>query len=213
MASRLSVPAILLLYYSPLGSSAPTILEHVDSFARHSAFPVFSVNTELGFPRGLSHLRFRVVVLHYSVFGRYPYLLNAAFRRYVAESRDSYRIAFFQDEHQYCQPRFRFIDAMGIDCIYSLLEPSEVPKVYLRHTRARTVRHTLTGFVSDDLIEKARTWTLPDAQRSIDIGYRGRPLAFFMGKGAQEKTLIATEFLRRAAAGGQSSYGARHQDR
>ena len=197
--SRLHVPAILLLYYSPLGANAATVSEHVGSFARHSRFPVFSVNTELGFPRGLARLDFRVVVLHYSVFGRYPYLLNSAFCRYIAESRASYRIAFFQDEYQYCTARFRFLDDMRIDCIYSLLEPSEVSRVYLEHTRVRKVLHTLTGFVSDDLVETAARWSLPDEQRGIDVGYRGRQLPFFMGRGAQEKTVIAQEFVRRTA--------------
>jgi len=195
----LHVPAILLLYYSPLGANAATVSEHVGSFARHSGFPVFSVNTELGFPRGLSRLDFRVLVLHYSVFGRYPYLLSSAFQRYVADSGHSYRIAFFQDEYQYCTARFRFIDDMSIECIYSLLEPSEVSRVYLRHTRVPKVRHTLTGFVSDDLVETAARWSLPDGQRRIDVGYRGRQLPFFMGKGAQEKTVIAQEFVKRTA--------------
>jgi hypothetical protein len=188
-----------LLYYSPLGASAATVSEHVGSFARHSRFPVFSVNTELGFPRGLLRLGFRVVVLHYSVFGRYPYLLSDAFCRYLADSSDSYRIAFFQDEYQYCTARFRFLDDMRIDCVYSLLEPAEVSRVYLKHTRVPKVLHTLTGFVSDDLIEAAQRWALPDEQRQIDVGYRGRQLPFFMGRGAQEKTVIAQEFVKRTA--------------
>lgn len=198
MKSCLNVPGILLIHYSPLGANAPTVTEHVRSFERYSKFEVFTVNTELGFPRGLSQLQFSVLVLHYSVFGRWPFLLDDRFIEYI-RAANGYKIAFFQDEHQNCGARFKFIDEMCIDCIYSLLEPAEVPKVYGKYTRVRDVRHTLTGYVSDELIDTAQRWYIPDGQRHIDIGYRGRPLAFFMGRGGQEKSLIAHEFLARNA--------------
>ena len=42
-------------------------------------------------------------------------------------------------------------------------------------------------------------YTTPDAQRPIDIGYRGRQPDFSMGKGAQEKHVIGVRFRELAA--------------
>lgn len=196
--SHMNVPGILLIYYSPLGAQAPTVSEHVRSFERYSQFNVFTVNTELGFPTGLPQLQFSVIVLHYSLFGRWPFQLDRRFIEYIRVAT-GFKVAFFQDEHQNCTARFRFIDDARINSIYSLLEPREVPKVYGRYTRVTDVRHTLTGYVSDELIDMAQRWQKPDSERHIDIGYRGRALAYFMGRGGQEKSAIAHEFLARSA--------------
>src|SRR3954453_1840141 len=84
-----TVNGILLLYDHPLEPNAPTIMEHVDAFARHSRFDVWSVNTALGFPKSLGELDFSVVVLHYSLFGWFPFKLDEWFERYLERS-DAY---------------------------------------------------------------------------------------------------------------------------
>lgn len=192
------VKGILLLHHLPFGPNAPTIEEHITCFGRYSQFKVWSVNTEFGFPRGLRDIRFQVILLHYSLFGFWPYELNRAFLDYLAQSSGSYKIAFFQDEYRFCQGRFRFLDQYGIDCVYTLLEPEHVKDVYRKYTRVPSFHYTLTGYVSEDLMEAARKLDKPEEERSIDVGYRARPLDFYMGRGAREKTGIAEEFVRRA---------------
>jgi len=193
------VNGILLLYHHPLRSSAATVMEHVNAFTRHSRLPVCSVNTALGFPAGLRRLRFQIVVLHYSLFSTGRYYLNQQFLRYLADSVCRYKIAFFQDEHRYCQPRFAFLNRYKIDCVYTLLEPAYFQDVYQKYTAVPKLVYTLAGYVSDDLVAIARALTKPDHQRTIDVGYRGRRLDFYMGQGAQEKHEIATGFVRRAS--------------
>jgi hypothetical protein len=190
---------ILLIYHHPHTVSAPTIMEHVDSFERYSRFKVWKVNTAHGFPKGIRDVDFAVIVLHYSPFGRYPFLLPKAFQDYVQGSTQSLRIAFFQDEHQYCQERFALIDKLGIEVVYSLLEPAHFDTVYYRNTRVRAVLPTLTGYVCDNFINRASQFAKPFSERQIDVGYRGRSLAYFMGRGAQEKSAIGEGFLRHAA--------------
>jgi hypothetical protein len=189
------INGILLFYHHPLRDNAPTIMEHVNSFCRCSRFRVWAVNTELGFPRGLQDLRFRIIVFHWSLFGSWPYQFGGPFAEYLAQSRESYKTAFFQDEHRYCQNRFQFLNANDIDCVYTLVEPPCFSDVYQRYTHVPQLFHTLTGYVSDSLIEIARTMTKPESARAIDVGYRARPLAFYMGRGGQEKTEIAERFL------------------
>ena len=170
------VNGILLLYYRPLTAGAPTILEHVSAIPSHSRFAVWTVNTALGFPRGLRDLDFRIIVLHYSlfgpptVFGSWPDGLDAEFLAYMTGSRGSYKIAFFQDEHHYCQPRFALLNACEVDCVYTLLDPAHWDAVYRGHTRVRDLVHTLTGYVSDRLVERARVLARPDSERTVDVG-------------------------------------------
>ena len=44
---------------------------------------MWTVNTELGFPGALDALNFRIMVLHYSLFGWRPFYLSDPFRRYL----------------------------------------------------------------------------------------------------------------------------------
>lgn len=192
------IDGILLLYHHPPTVNAPTILEHVDAFQRHSRFPVFLVNTNLGFPRALDRCDFRVIVLHYSLFGTARYCLNPRFLNYLEARGESYKVAYFQDEHQHCAQRFSFIDRYDIHAVYTLLEPAYHEVVYGDHCRASVIRRTLTGYVSEALVRRARRLRTSDAERSIDIGYRARKLPYWMGRGAQEKHEIAREVLDRA---------------
>lgn len=193
------VNGVLLIYNHPIWSNSPTILEHMNAFAAHSQFNVWTVNTEGGFPPALRSLRFRVILLHYSLFGYWPYLqLNNRFLHYLANDKVSYKIAFFQDEYHFCQPRFDFINYFGIDCIYTLIEPGYFNDVYGKYTRADSLVYTIPGYVSNDLIDRGNQLFKPDENRLIDIGYRGRKLEYYMGQGAQEKTEIARLFKERS---------------
>lgn len=194
---------ILLLYHHPLAKSAPTIMEHVEAFGRHSRFNVWSVNTEFGCPRFLKfhELDFEIVVLHYSLFGAAPYRLDEYFLTYLVGT-SAYKIAFFQDEYHYCPPRFDFLNVQSVDCVYTLLEPDHWQQVYGKYTNVPKLVYTIPGFASDSLSEQATSLTKPEAERTVDIGYRGRTLPPYMGRGAQEKAEIGHQVLKRAAGSG-----------
>lgn len=197
------VDGVLLLYHRPLLiGEASTLTEHIEAFRKHSRFPVWCVNTEEQFPVGLDDLRFKAIVLHYSLFGGAGYHLGPRFLDYLDRSIDAYKIAFFQDEHQHCRGRFAFIDRHRLDCIYTLVEPAQLDATYRAHTKVDKLVTTIPGYASDSLREAARRFARADAARTIDIGYRARPLAFFMGRGAQEKVGIAQGFVERARGRG-----------
>ena len=77
------VNGILLLYYHPLSKNASTIMEHVESFGRYSKYKVSALNLAYGFPIGLRDLEFSTVVLHYSLFGSYPFAIPEKFLKYI----------------------------------------------------------------------------------------------------------------------------------
>ncbi|MBL7069131.1 MAG: hypothetical protein ISS34_04665 [Candidatus Omnitrophica bacterium] len=190
---------ILLLYHYPLNLNASTIMEYVNAFERYSKFKVLKVNTAFGFPKALKAAKFQTIVLHYSLFGTWPFMLNSDFLEYLNRCRRSYKIAIFQDEFQYCKQRFGFINHYKIDSIYTLIKPEYFKDVYRKYTSVSKIIHIpFSGYVSEELIRSAKSIVSPDSKRKIDIGYRGRELAFYMGKGAREKYDIAAGFRERA---------------
>lgn len=174
-------------------------MDHIESFGRHSRYPIFMMNTDCGYPRILSKLNFDVVILHYSLFAGSHYHLSRRHLRYLSESRSSYKIAFFQDEYRFCRKRFGFLNELDIDAVYTLLGPEHHHLVYGSHTSVREVQTTLTGYVSDELIARAQQLFVPDEDRTVDVGYRTRRLPYWMGRGSQEKHEIAEGFCKMAA--------------
>lgn len=198
------INGILFIYHHPPMINAPTIMEHVDSFAKHSQFKIWTMNTEFGFPHRMGELQFKIIVLHYSLFGFVPTQLNptqlsSKFLHYIEQCKESYKIAFFQDEHHYCQRRFNFLNSYNINCVYTLVEPAYFKDTYQKYTKVPKLIYNIPGYVSDDMIEKARKHSKPHHDRSIDVGYRGRQLLYYMGEGAQEKYVIGTQFKEHAS--------------
>ncbi len=203
---RERVGGVLVIYdrpITPFHRDASTVVEHASSFGHHSALGVVEVNADAGFPPGLEGIEFDAIILHYSLFGMTRYRLDEGFLRYLRDS-DAYTVAFFQDEYFACQRRFAFINNYEIDCVYTCLEPDQFDQVYGRYTKVGKVVSTLTGYVSDHLLEAAGRFAQPDAARAVDVGYRGRPLPAYLGRGAQDKTLIGERFAELAADSGLS---------
>lgn len=197
-----NVSGILLLYHHRFSATAPTIMEHINAFPTHSQFPVWPINTRLGFPQGLTGLNFKIILLHYSVMSAGSHRLNSKFLNYLEQNQSSYKIAFFQDEYHYCTHRFDFINHYNIDCVYTLIEPTYFKDTYEKYTSVPKIKYTIPGYVSDDLVSVGKSLTKPFESRSIDVGYRGRHLPFYMGQGAQEKRAIGEKFKELASGYG-----------
>ncbi len=193
---------MLVLYHHPLSADAATVMENVKSFEQHSQFKVWTVNTALGFPKSLRDLQFETLVLHYSLFGNWPYLFDDTFLNYIELSRSSYKVAFFQDEYHHCGQRFSFLNRNAIDCVYTLVEAPYFKDVYQKYTNVPKLVNYIPGYVADELVETGREMFLPEEQRRLDIGYRGRRLPFYTGRGALEKTRIGIDFRERAKDSG-----------
>jgi len=195
---------VILLYNRPTCpwfEDAATVDEHIAAYARYSRFRVWEINTDLGFPRGLVELPVAAVVLHYSLFHTTGYKLDAGLRRFLAET-DAYKVAFFQDEHHFCRQRFAFLNDYGFDCVFTCLEEAEFDKVYRRYTDVPTLVSNYPGYASEEMVSAAERFALPESERWIDIGYRGRSLPPYNGRAAQEKAKIATGFAAAAADSG-----------
>lgn len=194
--------AVLLLYHRPparLYRDASTVMEHVSAFKRHSRFPVYEVNTEYGFPSKLAEVEPVAVILHYSLFGSGLYRLSPRFLQWLDGSR-AYKICFFQDEFYYCGRRFRFLNDHAIDCVFTHVEPEYVDRVYGRYTSVPRVEYNVPGYVSEELLAAASRHRHSARDRAVDVGYRGRPLPAYMGRGSQEKAEIGARFRELASS-------------
>jgi len=191
------LPDILFLYHEPAWEPrAETVRESIDAIQKDSRYMLWALNTEHALPPRFSSLRFRVILFHYSLFVP-DYKIPPALDAWLMQSGDSYKVAFFQDEHHYCQQRFAFINRHRIQAVYSMGDAAFIEKTYRRHTTVETVRTGLTGYVGPDLASIAKQLHIDDRQRPIDIGYRGRRSALVTGKAGEEKWKIAETFLQK----------------
>lgn len=198
VTEKKKVGGVLLLFHCPIAATPPFIQEHIDSFKMYSKFEVWAVNTELGFPGGLEYFDFQVIVFSYTLFAANPFYLGRDFLEYV-QSSQAYKIAFFQDEYRFWPERSGFINSCRIDCVYTCLEPAYFNQTYRSRTSAGRIRQYLPGYVSSRQVKEGLRHVAADSDREIDIGYRGRPTFFWMGKGPREKTVIGKKFQVRAA--------------
>jgi hypothetical protein len=191
------INAILLLYHHAYKENASTIMEHISAFSRFSAFDVFERNTLYGFPSYLNKFEFTIIVLHYSLFGL-PICLDKHYREYLKTCRNSYKVAFLQDEYRYWPERSEFLNETKVDCVYTLLEPEFFDVTYRKKTNVKKMFYNLPGYVSREIEQLSKKFYKPEEERSIDIGYRGRRLPYYLGLGSQEKHIIGVEFKKRA---------------
>jgi len=198
------INGILVIYNHNLCPYASNMFEHIKAFRENSRFPVWEVNTHFGFPEVLRELEFKVIVLHYSIFGWTSVFLSEEFLEYLGESGDSYKIAFFQDEYRYWPERSEVLNRFKVDCVYTCIEPEYYDATYRKYTRVPRLVTYLPGYVSEEMVRWAGEVIKPDRQRRIDVGYRGRRSYHYMGKAAREKHEIGTRFLELASGSGLS---------
>jgi hypothetical protein len=192
----------LLLYYFPSAfwfRDASTIMDHVEAFTRYSRFGIQQLNTDEPLPARVAKLDFELVIVHYTVVsGSGAYLLTEDLMRWLRTSR-AHKVLFAQDEFHHCGHRFWFCNEVGVDTVYTLLEPPEFDKVYGSHTRVPRIRTNLPGYVSEQMISDGERIRIPDQERPTDIGYRARELPAYCGRGGLEKAEIGRRVLERGA--------------
>lgn len=194
------INGILLLYYHPPTEYAPTVMDSVESFSQYSQFKVWALNTYLGYPKSLNSLQFKIIILHYSMFGSANYLLSPPFLQLLDKNAGSHKVAVWQDECYNFRQRAAFANRYKIDCIYTCLKPKYFDEVYYKRCPSvKNVLPTLTGYVSEQMIQKAEQLAKTWKERSIDVGYRARRVPSYLGLGGQEKVEIAQKFIAHTA--------------
>ncbi len=189
---RLSV----LLLCDDFKGHASTVLDHIGAFTRYSRHDVHLFNPRLVSDSTLLDLDvFDVVILHYSIFVISENYLSPRFREKVRRY-GGLKVQFIQDEHRRVDQMTDMMRYLGIHVLFTLLPNREVGKVYsAERLPGVQLVHSLAGYVPESLQDVSAP---PLEARSIDIGYRGRTLPFWLGRVAQEKAWIGQGILAAA---------------
>src|SRR6185295_12924267 len=190
--SRLSV----LMLCDDSSSHANTLLEHIEAFGKFSRHRMSIFN-----PRGLDDCRFLdlndfdVVVIHFSLCIIADSYLSPALRDKVSRF-EGLKVLFIQDDYRWVNQISKMVRYLGIKVLFTLVPEAEIPKIWDETRLPQVVKlNTLAGYIPDGL---ARVQAPPIELRSIDVGYRGRELPYWLGRLSQDKVTIAQGFLTRA---------------
>ena len=187
---------VLLIHRLPLASFASTLSEHVLAFPLYSNPDVTLLNVELGLPEKLSSRKFDVIVLHYSLFGTHPFRLSDRFLDFLLAQRKTLKVAFFQDEHQYCQERFDLINKFKIDLVYSLFTQENASRIYLQNTSCTSVHYTLPGYVSETLVQKSNCYITDKKQEKL-MWDTGQELLVLYGQRLRKNQILERYLLKK----------------
>ena len=179
----------LLCDYSK--SSTGTILDHINSIINYSFHNVQIINFRHNLPAGINLDDYDCLILHYTLVACNDYYISPDTRISIMNFTGA-KLVFIQDEYRFIDATVAAFSAMKINGILTVVNKQIVPHIYppqkLSGVRCETI---LTGYVPKNL----HNLEVPAfADRSIDVGYRGRDLPYWLGYFAQEKRIIADKF-------------------
>jgi hypothetical protein len=191
MPETLAVMAKLLLFIDTHAMHTGTVRDHVRSLTRLSNHEIYLAEYRGAVQAAIELSHFDVIVFHYSVIlaqvGRAPGNLTAHCKGFRG-----LKVVLIQDEYRWINDTVRAAVDLNICVIFTVVN-SEMIDVIYGHPGLSKVRkeQTLTGFVPEQLLKRS---VPPFSQRSIDVGYRGRSVPFWLGGFAQEKRRIGERF-------------------
>lgn len=192
-------PQTLLLYAMP-GETAATVGHYIEALGTIAGFDTRSLNLSWRLPESLDLDRFDVILIHYSLMAGEdavsgPALLTPRSIARVAASR-ALKAVFLQDEHRNIRNTVAVLRALDAGVVFTTMPPQFIGAVYPESALpgVRMV-NVLTGYVDPSfLAHPAPAY----AERPVDVGYRGRRIAYWLGRLPQEKAWIAERFLSEA---------------
>ena len=181
----------ILLFCDLRRNNANTIDDHAQAFERFSQHRVFPFDP-IGQHRcwSLDLDEFDVVVLHYSVFVLSEEYLNPEFKQKLRNFR-GLKIQFIQDDYRRVDEMAAAARDLGVQVLFTLYPKDKIPQVWTPRLPKVECCATLAGYVPDNIL---RLSTPPIAERTLDVGYRGRSLPYWLGDLGQEKGWITREF-------------------
>lgn len=192
--------------------SADVVRDHINAIQRHSRHRIEILNP-IWHRKGwaIDTCRYDAIAIHYSICIVSDYHLPEP----IAERIRGFpgpKIQIIQDEYRWIDRMTGVMADLGIGAVFSSLVPENIRKVYHHpHLSGVWFYSGLPGYVPD----RWRDLSVPPvAARPFHLVYRGRPLPVWLGKFAQEKSLIADHGERMAERYGLTTdIKAREEDR
>jgi hypothetical protein len=194
---------VLVLYYSRQHPLRTAVSDHLYSLDRYTEANCFYVN--VGMPGRVDFLRsveFDLVVFHTILLWERvnPLQFRAALSRvdWVADLACP-KVILPQDEHLHGDELAWLIGQFGVTHVMSCAQEDQwdllYPEVDREHVDFATV---LTGYLSDDTLERIGRILERSASRDIDVGYRAWDPWPSLGRHGLLKTEIGRRFLKAA---------------
>src|SRR4029079_7813537 len=90
-----------------------------------------------------------------------------------------------------------FLNRYAIDCLFTRHKAQHWADIYSEARTLKKLIFNMAGYVAQDLVDSANRLAKPLESRTIDVGYRGRRLPYYLGRAALEKSQLGEEFLAR----------------
>jgi hypothetical protein len=202
----------ILLLCDESRSHAANVLQHIEALATLSEHEVYRFNP-VDRPdacRLLDLNEFDAVAIHYTIS-----LLSARYLPPPLPERltrfEGLKVQFIQDEYRAVDAVTAAMRSLGIDVLFTCVPEPAAGAMYDSRLPSVTRVFTLPGYLPDELVGR----DVPrSAQRSIDVGYRGRDVPIWLGRLGREKTEIARAFLEHVGGRGlRCDISSREKDR
>ncbi len=176
-------------------NDANVIREHCKYFQQYSMnkFYYFDpVNRQI--PKWLNLNKFNSIVIHWSIYSIGQWYLDDSWIEAISSSK-ALKVMFIQDEYRKVNAFTNMMRHLRINILYTCVPQSEINKVYPEEKLPNVKKiNTLTGYVPEYFYSNKPKFDL--SERPLDVIYRGRVLGYWYGALAQEKILIAEQFLK-----------------
>jgi len=193
---------IAILYHArgtyPLRSAVET---HLFAWKRHSQHRTAYVNAAFNDPaRILADLKPDAIIVHTSFcslrWNDAEYLRLAPAIAAISDM-NAVKIAIPQDEYYFTARLREMVTAMGIDVVLSCADQDNWRPLYGDLTDSVAFKTVLTGYLDDDVVRRARSWSKPLAERAIFLSYRAWDTGFWLGEHGTHKVRVG-ETMRTA---------------
>lgn len=197
---------ILVLYALSQRKTRKTILDSFYCFSKYdqknnyyflNIIDIDSVKKvyKMGFHKSI---KLSAIIVHYSAIAQrfdrlwwnyYKSLLIDMLKQY-----DCTKIIIPQDEYNCTYYTQEFIRASGIKHIYTCAFEDDYEKLYPKDLNYIKIETVFTGYIDEDTLNKIHKLGY-DRERNIDIGYRARKGAYWLGRHGQLKSQLVEVFL------------------
>jgi len=184
----------ILLLCDKNKNHADTVLQHIAAFTDLSEHNVYIFNPLwLKNSRSLDLDEFDVVVIHYSLILIADHFLAPTLREKIRHFR-GLKIQFIQDDYRWINQMTAMMRYIGIHILFTLVPQDEISKIWTEERLPRVTKlTTLAGYVPRIDVQPP-----PLKSRSLDVGYRGRTIPYWIGKITQDKVWIGQGFMQHA---------------
>jgi len=177
----------ILILYNSTQTYTNTVYEHLASFEHYSSHRFFYCHADPVSELNLDLKNFDAIGIHFSI--RLPFNQISTSVEKLLKDFVGLKFLFIQDEYDFPQRTWYWIRNLGINLVFTVVPQAGIETVYPKaefpHTRFVT---NLTGYVPEKL---PPTQDLPPpSERTLMVGYRGRPLPIRYGQLGIEKISI-----------------------